>query len=151
MQEQLTMTLPLALAGAADKPWVETAPGQAWSKLLWADTTAGAWATLYWWKKGYVAQPHVHLSDAHLFVLSGRLQVRDGIYGPGDYGYEPNGAEHGATTTLEDCTYFFICNGPLRIDADPATGRAGYEVSCADIVAMHAKASAGNTPQKSMA
>lgn len=52
MQEELQLTIPLALAGAADKPWVETVPGKAWSKLLWADAAAGVWATLYWWKKG---------------------------------------------------------------------------------------------------
>lgn len=52
---------------------------------------------------------------------------------------------------MEDCTYFFICNGPLRMDADPATGRPAYEVSCADVVAMHAKATASDGLQKSIA
>ena len=140
MEELLEAKIPLALAGAAHKKWVEGAPGQAWSKLLWADAEAGSWATLYRWKKGYVAPPHVHLADAHLFVLTGKLQVRDGVYGPGDYGYEPKGAVHGATTTLEDCVYFFLCNGPIRMDADETAGTPAYEVTCAQVMASDARA-----------
>lgn len=136
--EWLEAKIPLALAGAANKPWIENAPGQAWSKLLWADPEAGSWATLLRWKKGYVAPPHVHAADAHLFVLTGKIQVRDGVYGPGDYGYEPKDAVHGATTTLEDCVYFFLCNGPIRMDGDPASGRPGYEVTCQTVMASHA-------------
>jgi anti-sigma factor ChrR (cupin superfamily) len=142
MEQLIQAQIPLALAGAAQKKWVENVPGQAWSKLLWADAEAGAWATLYFWKQGYVAAPHVHVGDAHLMVLSGRLQVRDGVYGPGDYGYEPKGAVHGATTTLEDCVYFLVCNGPIRMDGDAAAGRPAYEVTCVDVIATDARAPA---------
>ena len=135
MDELIAMKIPLALAGAAAKTWVEHVPGQAWSKLLWADLEAGSWASLYLWKKGYVAPPHVHLADAHTLVLSGKLGVRTGTLGPGEYGYEPAGAVHGATTTLEDCVYFFLCNGPLRMDADEAAGTPAYEITCADVIA----------------
>ena len=142
MEELLETRIPMALAGAADKPWVETDPGQAWSKLLWADLDAGSWASLLKWKKGYVAAPHVHLADAHFLMLTGSIKVRDGVYGPGEYGYEPAGAVHGATTTLEDCVYFFLCNGPVRIDADEAAGTPAYEIGVADIVAADDKARA---------
>jgi anti-sigma factor ChrR (cupin superfamily) len=103
--------IPLALAGARDKKWLEVDPGNVWIKVLWTNADSGAWAVLYRWSKGYVAPPHRHLSDAHMLVLSGALKVRDGCFGPGDYGYEPKGAVHGSTTTLEDCVYLFICNG----------------------------------------
>jgi anti-sigma factor ChrR (cupin superfamily) len=142
MEQLIQSQIPLALAGAAQKKWVENVAGQAWSKLLWADAEAGAWATLYFWKQGYVASPHIHVGDAHLMVLSGKLQVRDGVYGPGDYGYEPKGAVHGATTTLEDCVYFLVCNGPIRMDGDAAAGRPPYEVTCADVIATDARANA---------
>jgi len=142
MEELLETRIPLALAGAADKPWVETDPGQAWSKLLWADLEGGGWASLLKWKKGYVAAPHVHLADAHFFMLTGTIKVRDGVYGPGDYGYEPAGAVHDATSTLEDCVYFFISNGRVRIEADAATGTPAYEIGVADIVAADEKARA---------
>jgi hypothetical protein len=75
-------------------------------------------------------------------MLTGRIQVRDVIYGPGDYGYEPAGAVHGATTALEDCVYFFISNGPVRIDADEAAGTPAYEIGVRDIVAADAMAPA---------
>jgi anti-sigma factor ChrR (cupin superfamily) len=146
MEELLETRIPMALAGAADKPWVETDPGQAWSKLLWADADSGSWASLLRWNKGYVAAPHVHLADAHFLMLTGRIKVRDGVYGPGDYGYEPAGAVHGATTTLEDCVYFFLCNGPVRIDADAAAGTPAYEIGVADIIAADEKARAALAP-----
>ena len=142
MDDLLETRIPLALAGAANKQWIETDPGQAWSKLLWADEETGSWASLLRWNKGYVAAPHVHLADAHFFVLTGSIQVRDGVYGAGDYGYEPAGAVHDATTTLEDCIYFFLCNGPVRIAADEAAGTPAYEITVADIIAADAMAPA---------
>lgn len=97
----------------ADAPWIETRPGQAWMKVLWTGAESGRWAALYRWKKGYVAPTHKHLSDAHTFVLKGRLKVRDGILEAGDYDYEPNGVLHGATEALEDTEYLFFCAGPI--------------------------------------
>ena len=86
--------------------------------------------------------PHVHLADAHFLILTGKIQVREGVYGPGDYGHEPKGAVHGATTTLEDCVYFFLSNGPIRMDANAATGTPAYEVTCAAVIANDAKTAA---------
>jgi anti-sigma factor ChrR (cupin superfamily) len=109
-------------------PWIETKPGQAWTKVLWVGPESGRWAVLLKWKKGYVAPPHKHLSAAFAFVLSGRLQVRDNVYGPGDFLHETNGMVHGATTALEDTEYLFFCDGPvLFFDQDNFTGYRGWE------------------------
>jgi len=97
----------------ADEPWIETQPGMAWIKVLWTGPETGRWAALFRWKKGYVASPHKHLSDAHTYVLKGKLQVRDGVLNAGDYDYEPNGVLHDETVALEDTEYLFICDGPV--------------------------------------
>jgi gentisate 1,2-dioxygenase len=80
------------------------------------------------WLKGFVAPPHKHLSASHTFILSGKLQVRDGTLDAGDYVYEPNGMIHGATTALEDTEYLFICDGPvLFFDDNGFTAYLGWE------------------------
>lgn len=108
--------------------WLETVPGAAWIKVLWTGAESGGWAAIFRWKKGYVAGPHKHLSAAHVLVLKGKLQVRDGVLNTGDYVYEPNGMLHGATTALEDTEYLFICNGPLIFhDDDSFTSYLGWE------------------------
>jgi anti-sigma factor ChrR (cupin superfamily) len=94
-------------------PWIEMEKDKAWIKVLWTGEESGRWAALFRWKKGYVAAPHKHLSAAHTFILSGKLQVRNGVLNAGDYDYEPNGVLHGATTALEDTEYLFICDGPV--------------------------------------
>jgi anti-sigma factor ChrR (cupin superfamily) len=117
-----------SLARSSQMEWIETDPGAAWMKVLWTGPETGRWAVLLKWKKGYVAPPHKHLSAAHAFILSGKLQVRDGTLETGDYTYEPNGMVHGATTALEDTTYLFICDGPVLYFNDNAfTGYLGWE------------------------
>ena len=108
--------------------WIETTPGKAYMKILWLGPESGRWAVLLKWRKGYVAPPHKHLSAAHTFILSGRLQVRDGVLAAGDYVYEPNGMVHDATTALEDSEYLFICDGPvLFFGEDSFNGYLGWE------------------------
>lgn len=108
--------------------WLETEPGMAWIKVLWTGSETGAWAAIFKWKKGYVAGGHKHLSAAHVYVIKGKLKVRDGILNAGDYVYEPNGMLHGDTTALEDTEYLFICNGPLIFhDDDSFTSYLGWE------------------------
>ncbi|MBB4632659.1 cupin domain-containing protein [Sphingosinicella soli] len=108
--------------------WLETVPGAAWIKVLWTGAESGGWAAIFRWKKGYVAGPHKHLSAAHVLVLKGKLQVRDGVLNTGDYVYEPNGMLHGATTALEDTEYLFVCNGPLIFHDDNSfTSYLGWE------------------------
>ena len=116
------------IARSSSMDWIETAPGMAYMKILWIAPESGRWAVLLRWKKGYVAAPHKHLSGAHTFILSGRLQVRDGTLEAGDYVYEPNGMVHGETTALEDTEYLFFCDGPvLFFDDDSFTGYLGWE------------------------
>lgn len=116
------------LTRSAQMDWIETSPGKAYMKILWLSPETGRWAVLLKWLKGYVARPHKHLSAAQVFMLSGKLQVRDGILEAGDYLYEPNGMVHGATTALEDTEYLFICDGPvLYFDDKGFTGYNGWE------------------------
>ncbi|WP_372784631.1 cupin domain-containing protein [Phenylobacterium sp.] len=117
-----------SLFKAKDAPWIETSPGAAWMRILWTGSESGSWATVFRWKKGYIAEPHKHLSASHTYILHGRLKVRDGILETGDYVYEPNGVLHGATEALEDTEYLFICNGPLLFfNDDQFTSYLGWE------------------------
>ena len=104
-------------------------PERAFMKILWTGSESGGWAVLFRWKKGYTAPQHKHLAASHTFILSGKLQVRDGTLNAGDYVYEPNGMLHGATTALEDTEYLFICNGTvLFFDEDAGfTSYLGWE------------------------
>ena len=103
-------------------------PERAFVKVLWTGSESGSWAVLFRWLKGFTAPQHKHLSASHTFILSGKLQVRDGTLNAGDYVYEPNGMLHGATTALEDTEYLFICNGPvLFYDDDGFTTYLGWE------------------------
>lgn len=109
--------------------WIPTdAAGDSFIKVLWTGPETGRWAALFKWRKGYVAAPHKHLSAAHTFVLSGRLQVRDDVLDAGDYIYERNGMIHGETKALEDSEYLFICDGPvLFFNDDGFTSYLGWE------------------------
>lgn len=117
-----------ALTRSAKMDWIETKPGSAYVKILWFSAESERWAVLFRWLKGHVARPHKHLSSAHAFILSGKLQVRDAAYEAGDYLFERNGMVHGATTALEDTEYLFICDGPvLYFDDDGFTDYFGWE------------------------
>jgi hypothetical protein len=110
--------------------WIPDAadPKRAFMKILWTCSETGRWLVLFRWLKGYVAPQHKHLTAAHTFVLSGKLQVRDGVLQTGDYVYERNGMLHGATTALEDTEYLFLCDGPvLFYDESGFTGYLGWE------------------------
>jgi len=112
----------------SDAPWVRQTPLSS-VKLLWVGRETGTWASLHHWKKGYVAPPHKHLAGAHAFIISGKLQVRNGILNAGDYVYEPSGVLHDATTALEDTTYLFICNrAVLFFDENGFTRYTNWEM-----------------------
>ena len=116
------------LVEASKTPWIEQTPLSA-TKVLYTGAETGTWAVLFNWKKGYVAPPHKHLAGAHAFIISGKLQVRDGVLNAGDYVYEPSGVLHDATTALEDTTYLFLCQGAvLFFDADRFTRYTNWEV-----------------------
>jgi gentisate 1,2-dioxygenase len=103
------------LLRTSDHPWIPMPddPQRAFVKVLWTGAESGRWAALFRWLKGYIAPQHKHLTPSHTFILSGKLDVRDGTLQAGDYIYEPNGMLHGATTALEDTEYLFICDGPV--------------------------------------
>ena len=119
------------LISAGDGDWIPQPfdPERAFIKILWTGPESGAWAALFRWKKGFTAPQHKHLSPSHTYILSGKLQVRDGTLNAGDYIYEPNGMLHGATTALEDTEYPLPANPadselPVRIRR-PALVAAG--------------------------
>jgi len=121
------------LVRSAQMDWIPMGPDpqRAFMKILWTGSESGTWAVLFRWLKGYTAPPHKHLSASHTFILSGKLQVRDGTLKTGDYVYEPNGMVHGATTALEDTDYLFICNGSvLFFDENSFTSYLGWEELC---------------------
>ena len=112
----------------ADSPWIERSPKDK-LKVLWIGRETGTWASLHHWKKGFAAPPHKHLAGAHVYILSGKLQVRTGTLNVGDYVYEPSGVLHDETKALEDTTYLFICNGPvLFFDENGFTRYTNWEV-----------------------
>jgi anti-sigma factor ChrR (cupin superfamily) len=115
------------LVEASKIDWLQTSE-KSFMKILYTGSESGSWAVLLRWLKGYTAAPHKHLSGSHTFILSGKLQVRDGVLNAGDYVYEPNGMLHGETTALEDTEYLFICNGPvLFFNDDNFTNYLGWE------------------------
>ena len=128
----------------SDAPWIEQSPISR-VKVLWVGRETGTWASLHHWKKGYVAPPHKHLAGAHAYVLSGKLQVRDGVLNAGDYVYEPSGILHDETTALEDTTYLFICNGAvLFFDENGFTRYTNWEV----MEKLRAQAEAGGAARR---
>ena len=62
----------------SEAPWIQQSPMSA-VKVLWVGRETGTWASLHHWKKGYTAPPHKHLAGAHAYVISGKLQVRNGV------------------------------------------------------------------------
>lgn len=132
------------LVQAKDGDWIQTdEDGDAFIKVLWTGAETGKWAALFRWKKGFAAAPHKHLSAAHTFVLSGRLQIRDGTLEAGDYIYERNGMIHDETLALEDTEYLFICDGPvLFFDDKSFSGYLGWE-ELERLKVEHEKAKAG--------
>ena len=118
------------LVEASKMDWMPYVEGddRALAKILYTGSESGTWAVLFRWLKGFSADPHKHLAGSHTFILSGKLQVRDGLLNAGDYVYEPNGMLHDETTALEDTEYLFISNGPvIFFDDNNFTGYLGWE------------------------
>ncbi len=88
-------------------------PERHFVKVLWVGRESGRMAVLIRSLKGSVVPPHKHLGDAHVFVLKGRLKVRDSELRAGDYLYESNGMVHHETVALEDTEYLFIMSGAV--------------------------------------
>ena len=116
------------VVAASDDDWLETEPGMAWVRLLWSQGETGRHAGIYRWKKGYAAPSHKHFGAVYVYVISGKLQVRDNILGQGDFLFEPNGMVHDRTEALEDVDYLMLADGPvLFFDENGFTGYFGWE------------------------
>ena len=113
----------------SDDGWVQTdQEGRAFIKVLWTNPQSGEWAVYYKWKKGFQAPAHKHLGAIHVYIISGRLRVRDMILEAGDYVYEANGMIHGETLALEDTVHLNIADGPLLMfDENNFTHYVGAE------------------------
>jgi anti-sigma factor ChrR (cupin superfamily) len=130
------------LVRGGESGWIQNdLEGMAFMKVLFVGEESGQWAVLFRWKKGYVAGPHKHLSAAHTYVISGKLEIRDGTLEAGDYIYERNGMIHEKTTALEDTDYLFICEGPMVFYGDE--GITGY-FSWEEVAKMQAGAAAAS-------
>jgi len=103
-------------------------PERQFMKVLWIGPETGRTAVLIRTLTGSATPPHKHLGDTHVFMLKGRLQVRDAVLVAGDYLYEANGMIHGETKALEDTEYLMILGGPiLFFDEDNFLGYQGWE------------------------
>ncbi len=103
-------------------------PERQFVKVLWVGRESGRLAVLIRSLKGSVVPQHKHLGDAHVFVLKGRLKVRDAEVRAGDYLYEANGMVHYETLALEDTEYLFIMSGAvLFFDDNAFLGYQGWE------------------------
>jgi 2,4'-dihydroxyacetophenone dioxygenase len=100
------------LISTNDLTWMPLGPGT-WYKLLRASEETGTWSALLKMDAGARFAPHKHLGAAEFYVLKGALEYRAGIARAGDYGYEPLGVEHGATTCAEETVITFTAYGPI--------------------------------------
>ena len=116
------------VVSASDDDWLETEPGKAWVRLLWSQPETGKYAGIYRWKKGYAAPSHKHFGAVYVYIISGKLQVRDNVMEAGDFLFEPNCMVHYATEALEDVDYLMLSDGPvLFFDEEGFTGYFGWE------------------------
>ena len=101
----------------SEAPWIQQSPMSA-VKVLWVGRETGTWASLHHWKKGYTAPPHKHLAGAHAYVISGKLQVRNGVLNILEYGSDILGKRH-------DCSLSSSGVAKVTISRCPIAGKAG--------------------------
>jgi len=95
-----------------DVQWFPLGPGTSY-KLFRVSPETGQWSGLIKMDAGARFAPHKHYGAAEFYVLKGALEYRAGIARAGDYGYEPNTVEHGATTCSEETIITFTAYGPI--------------------------------------
>lgn len=95
-----------------DVQWFPLGPGTSY-KLFRVSPETGQWSGLIKMEAGARFAPHKHYGAAEFHVLKGALEYRAGIARAGAYGYEPNTAEHGATTCAEETIITFTAYGPI--------------------------------------
>ena len=108
-----------SLVNPDDIEWFET-PGGNSVKVLRVSEETGSYTALFKAEKGTVNPPHVHLGPADFYVLSGVMEYRGGVSRAGDWIYEPNGAEHEATSHPEETIYLANVHGAIAFYGEAA-------------------------------
>ena len=99
--------------------WVAV-PGGNSLKVLRVSEETGSYTALFKAEAGTVNPPHIHLGPADFYVISGVLEYRGGVARAGDWIYEPNGAEHEATSHPEETVYLANVHGAIAFYGEPA-------------------------------
>jgi 2,4'-dihydroxyacetophenone dioxygenase len=118
------------LVRCKDLPWHPLGPGT-WFKLLRVSEETGVWTSLIKMEAGSRFAPHKHLGAAEFFVIRGEFDYRAGTAKAGDYGYEPLGAIHGATTCTVESEYVITTYGPIAFLNEDGSVQMMYDFSAA--------------------
>lgn len=118
------------LVRCKDLPWHLLGPGT-WFKLLRVSEETGVWTSLIKMAAGSRFAPHKHLGAAEFFVVKGEFDYRAGTAKAGDYGYEPLGAIHGATTCTVESEYVITTYGPIAFLNEDGSVQMMYDFSAA--------------------
>lgn len=118
------------LVRCKDLPWHPLGPGT-WFKLLRISEETGVWTSLIKMEAGSRFAPHKHLGAAEFFVIKGEFDYRGGTAKAGDYGYEPLGAIHGATTCTVESEYVITTYGPIAFLNEDGSVQTMYDFAAA--------------------
>jgi len=118
------------LVRCKDLPWLPLGPGT-WFKLLRISEETGVWTSLIKMEAGSRFAAHKHLGAAEFFVIKGEFDYRAGTAKAGDYGYEPLGAMHGATTCTVESEYVITTYGPIAFLNEDGSVQMLYDFSAA--------------------
>lgn len=118
------------LVRCKDLPWHPLGPGT-WFKLLRVSEETGIWTSLIKMEAGSRFAPHKHLGAAEFFVIRGEFDYRAGTAKAGDYGYEPLGAIHGATTCTVESEYVITTYGPIAFLNEDGSVQMLYDFAAA--------------------
>lgn len=85
-------------------------------KALVSDEETGMIVNVTKYPKGYYKPRHVHPMSHGMMILEGKMKTETGIYGPGNFIWDPAGliTSHGATDEC-DVLYVFIATQPFQI------------------------------------
>ncbi|MGE0824664.1 MAG: 2,4'-dihydroxyacetophenone dioxygenase family protein [Candidatus Binatia bacterium] len=118
------------LVRCKELPWHQLGPGT-YFKLLRVSEETGVWTSLVKMEAGSRFAPHKHLGAAEFFVVKGAFEYRGGAARAGDYGYEPLGAVHGATTCTEESEYIITTYGPIAFLNEDGSIQMVYDFAAA--------------------
>lgn len=116
------------LVRCKDLPWHPLGPGT-WFKLLRVSEETGIWTSLVKMDVGARFAAHKHLGAAEFYVIKGAIDYRAGTAKEGDYGYEPLGAIHGATTCVEETEFIITTYGPIAFLNEDGSVQMMYDFS----------------------